>query len=82
MYLPIFAHWLPEYRDIFHDIHMRTLDVARASGLDILDFKESIEKQSDVFGMYAHGKKGGHFSIEGYGLLADEIGKQLRNYGL
>jgi hypothetical protein len=82
VYLPIFAHWLPKYSDVFQEARKRTLRVVREAGIDVLDFKETLDRQADVFRFYAEGRKGGHFSVEGYGLLAKEVQKYLQRYGL
>jgi hypothetical protein len=82
VYLPIFAHWLPKYRHIFQEARERTLGVVREAGIEVLDFKETLDRQTDVFRFYAEGRKGGHFSVEGYDLLAEEVQKYLQGYGL
>jgi hypothetical protein len=82
VYLPIFAHWLPEYEPFFEETRVRTLGIAETAGLDILDMKAAIDRQEDVFQMYSNGREGGHFSIEGYDLLAREVSQYLAKNGL
>jgi hypothetical protein len=78
IYLPSVGHWLPQSRDILSQIERRTLDAVREVGIQILNFKKKLDKAPDVFAMYSSGKQGGHFSLKGYGLLAQAVEEHIR----
>jgi hypothetical protein len=77
VYLPQWAHWVPEYSDTFDLVRNEVVSLAQEAGLPVLDMKQRFDHYGDVYEMYSGGKKGGHFSIKGYRILAQEIYKDI-----
>ncbi|MCF8063553.1 MAG: hypothetical protein K9M82_13635 [Deltaproteobacteria bacterium] len=79
VYLPGIGYWLPETRGTFMEVRRRTLEITSSLGVPVIDFKEAVDRRGgDPFRMFSGGKKGGHYSKEGYRALAEVVGKDLR----
>lgn len=78
VYLPGIGYWLPETRDTFMEVRRRTLEITSSLGIPVVDFKEAVDRLGgDPFRVFSGGKKGGHYSKEGYRALAEVVGKDL-----
>ncbi len=79
VYLPGVGYWLEHTQGTFEEVRLRTLEIARSLNLHVFDFKEAVDRKGvDPFSLFAYGKKGGHYSPKGNEVLAEELGRYLR----